>query len=214
MDLYDEEYFLRTHKRALSSPSYEEWDELIKLVGKKNTKLKVLDAGCGTGEAIRYLSGKTSWDIIGVDFSEHAKKYWGGIKCYIGDVCGLEFPDKSFDVVFSSHTFAHFYSPEGFLEESFRILRKMGKLVIITPNIYYIYMMRPLNILGIIKYKPDPTVLSYYSLNSLTMLLKKYGFIVRQAYHYGEIASLLKIFSRIKFVDRFRSRLIICAEKK
>lgn len=209
--LYDKDYFMRTHKRATSSIPFGEWDEIIKLIKNKNKRLKILDVGCGTGVAIRYLSEKTNWDINGIDFSEETKKYWKELKCNIGDACNLKFKDNSFDVIFSSHTLAHFYSPNEFIKEASRVLKPGGKLIIITPNKYYIWLMKPLNILRIIKYEPDPTVLHYFSLKSLKKLLYKNKFIIEDAYHYGEIANLVR---KLKFVNRFKSRLIVCATKR
>jgi ubiquinone/menaquinone biosynthesis C-methylase UbiE len=210
--LYDEEYFVRVHKRATSSSSFEEWDKILGC-RKKEEKLDVLDAGCGTGEGMRYLSKRTKWNIKGIDLFQEASKYWEGLDAKIGDACKLEFEDNSLDLIYSSHTLAHFYDPNKFVEEAYRVLKEKGKLMIITPNLSYLKLMKPLNALGIIKYKPDPTVLNYYTLNSLTNLLTENNFRTPEAHHQGEMASLLKKLPEFKFFDRFRSRLIVCGSK-
>lgn len=208
---YDEEYFQRTHKRATSKSAIDEWDQLINLIGTSNN-IKVLDAGCGTGQAIRYISSKTSWDLQGIDFSSNAKVYWGDINAKIGNVNNIPFRDNFFDLVFSSHTFAHFKDPRKFLNEVFRVLKENGKIIIITPNVEYIRVMKPLNELGIIKYNPDPTVINYFSMESLIKFVEENGFIIEKAYFFGEIAEPLKKFEQADSINRFKSRLIVMAK--
>jgi ubiquinone/menaquinone biosynthesis C-methylase UbiE len=70
---------------------------------------RVLDIGCGTG-AFTYSIAERGYQAVGVDFSESmlraAKKSTRGksIEFVQGDVTkGLDFPDASFDLVFSSY---------------------------------------------------------------------------------------------------------------
>jgi ubiquinone/menaquinone biosynthesis C-methylase UbiE len=54
----------------------------------------------------------------------------------------IPFPDESFDVVLCLHVIAHFAEGEQGIKEAFRVLKKGGRLMILTPNKYFIYLSR------------------------------------------------------------------------
>jgi len=71
---------------------------LLKKYLPKNKKLKILDAGCGSGAALLYLS--KFGEVIGVDVSDEALKFAqkrGKVKK--GNISSLPFKDASFDVI-------------------------------------------------------------------------------------------------------------------
>lgn len=97
-------------------------------------KARVFDIACGTG-----MLGLTFSDIVyGVDINVQAvrvaKKH--GVRAYIGDV---EKPWKAkantFDIVLASHIIEHVVNPDTLIEESKRLLKKNGVLIVITPNL-------------------------------------------------------------------------------
>jgi len=96
-----------------------------------DVKGEILDAGCSVGGFISLAPDK----IQGIDFDEESvnicrKK---GLKAEKMDLTKkLEFKDEEFDGIFSSYLIEHIEKPLPMLKELRRILKKNGKLVIIT----------------------------------------------------------------------------------
>jgi SAM-dependent methyltransferase len=63
----------------------------------------------------------------------------GTLASVVGDASSIPFQDESLDVVASFDTIEHLLIPDDFLAESFRVLKKSGWLVIMTPNLADIY---------------------------------------------------------------------------
>ena len=96
---------------------------------------RLLDVGCGDGEALEILRG-LGWQAEGVEFDASAVSAarQRGLQVWHGGLDSAAFPDKSFDVVTSSHVIEHVHSPQKFLQESLRILADGGTLIAVTPN--------------------------------------------------------------------------------
>ena len=102
---------------------------------------KILDVGCGKG-LLGYLLLKQQPDIEMVfsDVTQEAKKYLQGQTFVECSMAAMPFPDNSFDKIFCMHVLAHFKDGEEGIREAFRVLKKGGKLMILTPNKYYVYL--------------------------------------------------------------------------
>ncbi len=101
----------------------------------KEGKLKILDAGCGTG---KILESCKEHDACGLDFSEEAisfckKRGLNSIKK--GSICDMPFPDNSFDVVISLDVLYHVNVEDDLkaLKEIYRVANKDGILVLNLP---------------------------------------------------------------------------------
>lgn len=102
---------------------------------RKEGKLKILDAGCGTG---KILENCREHDACGLDFSEEAigfckKRGLNNIKK--GSICDMPFPDNSFDVVISLDVLYHVNVEDDLkaLHEFYRVTNKGGILVLNVP---------------------------------------------------------------------------------
>ncbi len=98
-------------------------------------KGKLLELGVGSGDTLK-LFNNWGWQVEGLDFDPEAVKYAAsqGLKVYEGDIFSQQFPDESFDAIFSSHVLEHVPDPINLMQESLRILKPGGVFVAITPN--------------------------------------------------------------------------------
>jgi len=83
----------------------------------------------------------------------------------------MPFPDESFDAVLCLHVIAHFKEGEQGIKEAFRVLKKGGKLMILTPNKYYVYISWLIAFLKRRRIKFDSTARWLYSKRTLRKLL-------------------------------------------
>lgn len=96
---------------------------------------RLLDVGCGAGEWLGTMRD-LGWQAEGLDFDENAVRaaQETGLNVRCGTVEDQQFPDESFDAVTLHHVIEHVSDPVATLKECGRILKKGGKLVLITPN--------------------------------------------------------------------------------
>lgn len=99
---------------------------------------RILDVGCGDGFHLGLLReyGKKSWTLEGVDLDKRAVKMAteAGLKVHLGSVEEINLPPESFDLVFMIQTIEHVERPDEVLGSIFKLLKKGGRLVIVTDN--------------------------------------------------------------------------------
>lgn len=108
-------------------------ESLLKKYLPKKKSLKILDAGCGPGAALVYLS--QFGDVIGVDVSDEALKFARKRgKVIKGDISELPFKDKTFDVVVCLDVLYHkWVDVQKAFSELKRVLKPGGILFIREP---------------------------------------------------------------------------------
>lgn len=129
--------------RLLFRRCYLKFIELIlKNYPDRESPLKLLDVGCGTGTFAAML-GETDLPIhpIGFDMAEmmcrlgHEKAKLRGLEKTVhfitGDSEHLPFADGSFDIITCSNSFHHYPHQEHVLAEMNRILKPGGSVIII-----------------------------------------------------------------------------------
>lgn len=160
--------------------------EKFKLIDKNAT---TLDIGSGVGRAEYALSGKVK-SCVGVDISPSMvniakqKVNAKNVEFFVNNGDNLKlFSDNSFDLVFSFLVFQHIPKKSfiNYLSESFRVLKKKGKICFQIP-VYF--KDKPV-------FPPEshPWALRFYNLEEITSFLKKAGF------------------SKIKFYDAHGNKL-------
>jgi 2-polyprenyl-3-methyl-5-hydroxy-6-metoxy-1,4-benzoquinol methylase len=109
----------------------------------KDTKLRILDVGCGDG-VLLYLISKTikeyNFEYYGVDLSEEAlsiaaKKIPDG-KFIASEVYNIKLDSEFFDIIISSDVIEHVNHPEKMLEEIHRLSKNNALIIIGTPIRY------------------------------------------------------------------------------
>lgn len=117
-----------------SKHNFDKYVDAFIQYSKNNDSL--LDVGCGTGIALEMIKEKGARKAHGVEISNESikvcKKKKLNCKLYDGHI--IPFEDKKFDVVGSKNTLEHTDDPIGFLNESLRVLKKGGYLIITCPN--------------------------------------------------------------------------------
>jgi len=101
----------------------------------------ILDIGAGFGEFINNIQGKKKYAL---DFNPNSNQFMApDIEVIISKSTNLShFKNDSVNVVFASNFLEHLNSKEEILntlKEIFRILDKNGRLLILQPNIRYLY---------------------------------------------------------------------------
>ena len=108
---------------------------------------KILEIGCGYGAEMLPCALQGA-EVYGVDLSESrvtfanevAGRYGVHAKARIADARRLDFPDSTFDAVFSSDFLEHVTEDvkDAVFREAYRVLKPGGILVSKTPNLWYL----------------------------------------------------------------------------
>jgi SAM-dependent methyltransferase len=129
--------------------------ELRGVLGSLNLApgMHVLDAGCGTGEALSWLHELVgpSGSVVGVDLSaahlEAARRHLRpGVTIFQGDLLNAPLPAKSFDFIWSVNTIHHLRNSSQGLNRLATLLRPGGRIAIgqssFLPDMYFAWDAR------------------------------------------------------------------------
>ena len=113
-------------------------DPITRVVGWMPTG-RVLDVGCGSGEALNDLAD-LGWETWGVELDPKAaaRATNSGHRMWTGSLENCDVPDASVDVVRMVHVLEHVPSPTETLTAIRRVLRPGGLLLIEVPNISHV----------------------------------------------------------------------------
>ncbi len=100
----------------------------------------ILDLGCGPGLS-SYLLSEKGFIVTGIDISQKfldvsKSKESERLHLVQGDICSLDFPDTSFDIVASHELIEHIMDVDKALHEMQRVVKKGGKIIILAPNLF------------------------------------------------------------------------------
>lgn len=142
------------------------------------SKGKLLDVGCGEGDFLNMFD-KKNWKIMGVEINPNLAreaKLKTKAQIYTQPIQKLNLKG-SIDIVTMWHVFEHIDTPKDVLGKVYKILNKGGFLVIEVPNgdgIYRKFFGKYWQLLI------TPEHLFFWTKKSLTSVLKKEGFVIKE----------------------------------
>jgi ubiquinone/menaquinone biosynthesis C-methylase UbiE len=208
--LYDREYAERTDHFAQSESWIQELDGIIGQLALAPSS-RVLDFGCNTGRLVTRLQNRVGCEVYGIDQNceavEIARSAHPDAQFNVCDDTRLPYEDGYFDAIMMSHVIGHLPEPLDMLVELRRILRPGGRLAVLTPNRWFKICMILPNLLN--GYRPDPTVLRYYSRRTLARTLEAASLRMIEQCFLGEPPAK----SGPANLSVFRARLMAIVEK-
>ncbi len=127
----DEEYFRFARDANLVLKG--EREDMLRYINPGDL---VLDVACGSAENGRYISQFAHY--VGTDISSIALKMGRDYKnenfdLVHSDAEMLPFADNFFNVVLSTYSLEHFLNPKKVIDEMYRVCKKTGKIISISP---------------------------------------------------------------------------------
>lgn len=134
IDFWDtsRDYFLLSRQKNIQLT--EERNEMFQYISRDSL---VLDVACGTAENGKHISEFATY--VGCDIStiglKMAKDYANpNFFLTRSDIEKLPFADNSFDTVISTYSLEHFTNPEIALNDIYRVCKKNGHIILISPS--------------------------------------------------------------------------------
>src|SRR5687768_5952876 len=148
---------------------------LLGLNARKYKRLRILDAGCGTGGNLKFLRDAGYEQLQGFDYSEHAlyfchKRGLTGVKH--GSATDIPFPSDTYPVVISCDMLndTGVLDEHAALKELYRVLKPGGRLFLNLPALSFLAGEHDL----------ATSVARRYTRRSISEMLKEEGFILRR----------------------------------
>jgi len=99
----------------------------------------LLDLGCGSGQiTMEFAQLMSASEVHGIEFVDEYREEASsrGIACIKADLNNQwDYPDCTFDLVFSTQNIEHVHNTRLYLEECHRVLKPGGQLLITTENL-------------------------------------------------------------------------------
>lgn len=147
-------------------------EKIIKLIPRNSL---VCDLGCGSGKLLYFIACNIK-DGVGVDKNIEQSKL-ANITFIKADLENkLKLSSNKFDVVTCLAVLEHLNKPENLIKESYKILKKNGKLIITTPSRLSKPILEFLAKLNLINRQHIKEHKNYFSKEKLKIMLKKTGF--------------------------------------
>ncbi|MGF7118755.1 class I SAM-dependent methyltransferase [Methanobacterium oryzae] len=157
--------------------------KILEKLNEEENLGRLIEFGCGTGYFTKTLANKSE-SIISTDISEEmleiAKERLKEIEFQVMDVQNCKFDDETFDTAFMGLVLLFADDPQKALEESSRILKSGGSLIIADPDISFLapYAMLRFRFRALLKYRRIPSTSHVLNQKEIINMLDKTGFEV------------------------------------
>ena len=137
---------------------FNTFKRLLELIGLNHigSSSKLLDIGDGDGSFVNVCK-ENGLDAVGLDGSKDGINFEND---------QLKFENETFEIITLVSVIEHINNPSNILKEIFRLLKKGGILIIVTPNFKYSFR----------NFYDDPTHLRPYTDKSISSLMELYDF--------------------------------------
>ncbi len=208
------------------------WEVYNEVVQNHLCKEKVwIDCGCGNNETVE-MFGQLAGQAVGIDLTNNVEFKHNFVK---GDIRKLPVHSGFADLITLRFVVEHFKNSLEYLDEFKRVLKKDGKIVIITTNILSPFIFIPRAIFphsiknkiltSIFKVKDEDVFPTYHRLNSPGKFFELQNeFIVKEIRFISDINNTRKWMflillcwhklTSIKTLNRFRTNMLVILEKK
>jgi ubiquinone/menaquinone biosynthesis C-methylase UbiE len=200
---YDKDYALKAEMHAKNKLSIDEINTVKYYLYDKTIpkNLKILDVGCNTGmPLVNFLNQTLDCKGFGIDINKQAidsfKALENNIFLKLYNGVTIPFEDNYFDHVILHHVIGHVKEPNRILSEINRVLKPGATLSIITPNLWYKFFRFPHNLIN--NFKPDKSILRYYSKNKLKKALEINQFSNNFFFYFGDDSFFKMNFAKLR----------------
>ena len=143
---------------------------------------RILDLGCGNGNAIALLRDRIPAEYYGLDISENmieeARIRLGkAVSFSVGDAEHLPYENQTFDLIICNASFHHYPGPGMAVKEMKRVLKPGGTIILGDPTIKWKILVPIFD--WLIKFTPSGDAKVWHK-DDITVLFQENGFRVEQ----------------------------------
>src|SRR5262249_392622 len=130
-ELYDSDYYEKTHRNWFAHPDLALFEQIACRVDREPEPRSLIDVGCGTGNLLHFLAGRMgpTVKLAGIDLS--ANRSTPNIEFIQGDVLSTEI-DRQFSIVVSLATIEHIADVRGFTRRLRSLTKPKGLAIVMT----------------------------------------------------------------------------------
>ena len=165
-------YAQYTRDNAISPITVARYEELLEQFEPFRKLNRILDVGCGDGHFLA-VAKKKGWEVFGTEYTDEAVAVSRAKGIHIHQGALQDYPAAQFDVITSFEVLEHINDGREHVRKINALLRKGGLFYFTTPNFNSFSRKWLGGKWNVIEY---PEHLTYYTVKTVTRLLKDAGF--------------------------------------